>query len=132
MGNVPKKLIRKSLAVLSGFSSNTALGIFFIVLFLNIRGLTPHIFRVTSHIVRNFSGSSIIWWGLLTMSFFFSYRKSLTHFAPVGTPRYLMPFLILIEMVRALARPFTLAIRLTANLRTGHILITLLGESFNM
>jgi F-type H+-transporting ATPase subunit a len=43
----------------------------------------------------------------------------------------LNPLLCLIELVRNLVRPITLAVRLTANLTTGHILIGLAGTAFN-
>jgi len=39
-----------------------------------------------------------------------------------------MPFIVLIETTRNLIRPATLAIRLTANIIAGHLLITLLGN----
>jgi len=54
----------------------------------------------------------------------------LAHLQPVGSPAFLNPFLCVIELVRLIVRPVTLAVRLTANLRTGHILIALLGTGF--
>jgi F-type H+-transporting ATPase subunit a len=39
-----------------------------------------------------------------------------------------MPFIVLIESVRNLIRPLTLAVRLIANMVAGHLLITLLGN----
>lgn len=37
-----------------------------------------------------------------------------------------MPFIVLIETIRNIIRPGTLAVRLTANIIAGHLLITLL------
>lgn len=54
----------------------------------------------------------------------------MAHLQPVGSPAFLNPFLCVIELVRLIVRPVTLAVRLTANLRTGHILIALLGTGF--
>lgn len=51
----------------------------------------------------------------------------LAHILPLGSPRFLNPFLCLVELVRLIVRPVTLAVRLMANMRTGHILIGLLG-----
>jgi F-type H+-transporting ATPase subunit a len=50
----------------------------------------------------------------------------LAHLVPVGTPYVLMPFIVLIELVRNIIRPLTLSVRLAANLVAGHLLITLI------
>ena len=49
------------------------------------------------------------------------------HLVPQGTPRLLMPFIVLIERIRNIIRPGTLAVRLIANIMAGHLLLTLLG-----
>ena len=40
-----------------------------------------------------------------------------------------MPFIVLIETIRNIIRPGTLAVRLTANIIAGHLLITLLRNN---
>lgn len=50
------------------------------------------------------------------------------HLVPQSTPGALIPFIVLIETVRNLIRPGTLAVRLIANMVAGHLLITLLGN----
>lgn len=40
-----------------------------------------------------------------------------------------MPFIVLIETVRNVIRPGTLAVRLAANIIAGHLLLTLLGNT---
>lgn len=47
---------------------------------------------------------------------------------PIGAPAPLNPFLVLIETVRIIARPITLSVRLMANIRAGHIVLTLIGN----
>ena len=47
---------------------------------------------------------------------------------PIRTPKVLIPFMVLIERIRSLIRPLTLAIRLSANIIAGHLLLTLLGN----
>ncbi|MXE93263.1 F0F1 ATP synthase subunit A [Escherichia coli] len=51
------------------------------------------------------------------------------HLVPQGTPAPLIPFMVVIETVRNLIRPGTLAVRLTANIIAGHLLLTLLGNN---
>jgi len=50
------------------------------------------------------------------------------HLVPMRTPGVLIPFIVLIETVRRVIRPLTLAIRLSANIIAGHLLLTLLGN----
>jgi F-type H+-transporting ATPase subunit a len=47
---------------------------------------------------------------------------------PQSTPGALIPFIVLIESIRNVIRPLTLAVRLIANIVAGHLLITLLGN----
>lgn len=48
---------------------------------------------------------------------------------PQGTPTILIPFIVLIETIRNIIRPGTLAVRLAANIIAGHLLLTLLGNT---
>lgn len=51
------------------------------------------------------------------------------HLVPQGTPAALIPFIVLIETIRNVIRPGTLAVRLAANIIAGHLLLTLLGNT---
>jgi len=45
----------------------------------------------------------------------------------------LIPFIIVIEMVRRVIRPLTLSVRLAANIIAGHLLLSLLaGPAYNI
>jgi F-type H+-transporting ATPase subunit a len=50
------------------------------------------------------------------------------HLVPQRTPGALIPFIVLIESIRNVIRPLTLAVRLIANMVAGHLLMTLLGN----
>jgi F-type H+-transporting ATPase subunit a len=53
------------------------------------------------------------------------------HLVPQGTPAILIPFIVIIETIRNVIRPGTLAVRLSANIIAGHLLLTLLGNTGN-
>jgi F-type H+-transporting ATPase subunit a len=50
-------------------------------------------------------------------------RNFTAHLLPYGTPVSLMLFLPLIELFSQLIRPFTLIVRLSTNLASGHIML---------
>lgn len=64
----------------------------------------------------------------MLISIVYQYNNLLAHLVPTGTPRFLMPLMVVIETVRNVIRPATLAIRLAANMVAGHLLLTLLGS----
>ncbi|KAF5923777.1 hypothetical protein HPG69_008140 [Diceros bicornis minor] len=54
-------------------------------------------------------------------------KASLAHFLPQGTPMFLIPILVIIETISLFVQPVALAVRLTASITTGHLLIHLIG-----
>lgn len=63
----------------------------------------------------------------MIFSFVKDVSHSLAHFTPLGTPSYLIPFIVIIEIVRNIIRPITLSVRLTANIVAGHLLLVILA-----
>lgn len=101
------------------------------IIFINITGLLPYVLCITSHIVLNLPLSLNIW--ATIMLFYFSHKTKhiLAHLTPLGAPIILSPFLVLIESIRLLIQPLTLALRLTANIIAGHIIISLVIIAIN-
>lgn len=100
-----------------------------IIFFNNFLGLFPYIFTASSHISFCFSISISLWLRIIIYRIINYFNDFLRHLTPQGTPFILIPFIVIIESIRLIIRPLTLAVRLTANIIAGHLLITLLGSS---
>nr|ARH53978.1 ATP synthase F0 subunit 6 [Pantoxystus rubricollis] len=121
----------KILIKTSEFKGST---IFFTSLFIfivmnNFMGLFPYIFTCTSHLSMTLSLSLTLWLSFMMYGWMNNTTHMLAHLVPQGAPNVLLPFLVLIESISNIIRPGTLAIRLTANMIAGHLLMTLMGNS---
>jgi len=54
------------------------------------------------------------------------FLKVVYHITPSICPTYLISILVLIETISYIIKPITLCVRLSANIISGHILITLI------
>lgn len=118
------------MAVFSLFSipGTILISLRFFLFFSNLMGLFPYIFTRTSHLSMTLSISLPIWLGSIVWSIIYQYNSIFSHLVPSGTPAGLIPLIVIIETVRRVIRPGTLAIRLAANMVAGHLLLTLLGS----
>ena len=96
------------------------LTIFFFIWFLNLAGMTPLGVNVTGNIAVTVS--------LALMTFFitqFSGKKDywMHIFWMPGVPVLLRPVLAVIELIGLVVKPFSLTIRLYANMLAGHVVI---------
>nr|YP_009332325.1 ATP synthase F0 subunit 6 [Eudocima phalonia]API67805.1 ATP synthase F0 subunit 6 [Eudocima phalonia] len=110
------------------------ISMFSFVLFNNFLGLFPYIFTSTSHLTLSLSISLPLWLSFMIYGWINNSQHMFIHMIPQGTPSILMPFMVLIETISNIIRPGTLAVRLTANMIAGHLLMTLLsgtGPSMN-
>nr|ABK92249.1 ATP synthase F0 subunit 6 [Hydatina physis] len=104
-------------------------GLMFFLLSMNLFGLIPFVYGVTSNLWVA-SSLALTMWGLLILSGWSrSPKESAAHLAPAGAPPFLMPLLVLIETVSLMIRPLTLTVRLIANISAGHIVMSLIANS---
>lgn len=103
-----------------------------LILFNNFIGLFPYIFTRSRHIVFSLRLALPLWLTLIINGWINNFTHILAHLVPQGTPGILIPFIVCIETIRNIIRPGTLAIRLSANIIAGHLLITLLGNTGNI
>nr|URW97160.1 ATP synthase F0 subunit 6 [Crocidura foetida doriae]URW97173.1 ATP synthase F0 subunit 6 [Crocidura foetida doriae]URW97186.1 ATP synthase F0 subunit 6 [Crocidura foetida doriae]URW97199.1 ATP synthase F0 subunit 6 [Crocidura foetida doriae]URW97212.1 ATP synthase F0 subunit 6 [Crocidura foetida doriae] len=93
----------------------------------NLLGLLPHSFTPTTQLSMNLGMAIPLWAGAVMIGFRYKTKASLAHFLPQGTPLPLIPMLIIIETISLFIQPMALAVRLTANITAGHLLIHLIG-----
>lgn len=101
--------------------------LFLIILSCNLLGMIPYSFTVTSHIIITFCLSSAVFIGVTLIGLMTHKLHFFTLFLPSGSPLALAPLLLPIEIVSYISRIFSLAIRLFANLMSGHSLLKILA-----
>jgi F-type H+-transporting ATPase subunit a len=107
--------------------------LFFFILSCNMIGLIPGSYTITSQLVV--TGTFAIF--IFVMTLFIGFGRHGLHFlsilVPAGIPKILIPMMVVIEIISMLARPFSLAVRLFANMTAGHtILAVLFGMALSL
>ena len=100
---------------------------FLFVAFGNLLGLFPYAFTFTSHLTAVGSLSLIA----LAYNVLIGIKKKklgwLRTFMPRGIPMALAPLIVPIEMISFLSKPFSLTVRLVANMTVGHIMLKIIA-----
>lgn len=100
---------------------------FLFVAFGNVLGLFPYAFTFTSHLTAVGSLSIIA----LLFNVCIGIKKKklgwLRTFLPKGIPVALAPLIVPIEMISFLSKPFSLTVRLVANMTVGHIMLKIIA-----
>lgn len=107
------------------------ISLFSIILFNNFLGLFPYIFTSTSHLTLTLTLALPLWLRFIIYGWLNHTQHIFAHLVPQGTPSVLIPFMVCIETISNVIRPGTLAVRLTANIIAGHLLLTLIGNTGN-
>nr|QXT60045.1 ATP synthase membrane subunit 6 [Stegophylla sp. 1 YL-2021a] len=103
------------------------ISLFLFILYNNFISLFPYIFSSSSHMIFSMSLAIPFWMFFIMLSTFKNTKNMIAHLIPLNTPIYLAPFMTIIETMSIFIRPFSLSIRLSANMIAGHLLMTLLN-----
>ena len=101
--------------------------LFMFVLFCNMLGMLPYSFTVTSHIIVTFALAAVIFVGVTIIGFVNHGVGYLKLFIPSGVPVFLLPLIVIIEIISYLSRPVSLSVRLFANMLAGHTMLKVFG-----
>ena len=95
--------------------------IFMFVLTLNLFGLIPYGFTVTSHIIITAALALMVFFTVLSYGLIRHGLHFFNLFVPKGVPIYILPMIIAIEILSFISRPISHSVRLFANMLAGHI-----------
>src|SRR5246500_952196 len=95
--------------------------LFMFILVLNVIGIIPYTFTVTSHIIITVAFALLVFFTVLIYGFWKNGLHFLKLFVPSGIPIYILPLVTFIEVLSFLSRPVSHSVRLFANMLAGHI-----------
>lgn len=101
--------------------------IFLYICCLNLIGLIPYSYTVTSHLIVTFALSVFIFIGINIITIRTHGLKMFSLFLPSGTSLILAFLLVPIEIISYIFKPISLSIRLFANMMAGHTLLKVIA-----
>ena len=101
--------------------------LFMFIMVCNLFGMIPYGFTVTSHISITFALAMMVFLLVTLLGFILHGFHFFSLFLPAGTPWWLAPLMVLIELFAYLARPVSLSLRLAANMVAGHVLLKVIA-----
>ena len=101
--------------------------VFFYVASLNLIGLVPYSFTLTSHLIVTFALAIAIFLGINIICVRIHGLEFFSLFFPAGTSLVLGLLLVPIEVISYVFRPISLGIRLFANMMAGHTLLKVIA-----
>lgn len=101
--------------------------LFMFILVGNMLGMVPYSFTFTSHIVVTFVMASVVFIGVTILGLVRHGMHFFSFFVPPGSPIFMWPLLIPIEIISYLSRPISLSVRLFANMLAGHTLLKVIA-----
>jgi F-type H+-transporting ATPase subunit a len=99
--------------------------LFMFILLGNLLGLIPYGYSFTGQIIVTFAMAAVVFIGVTIIGIARHGWHFLSFFVPHGVPVVLLLLLVPIEVLSYLIRPFTLSIRLFANMMAGHTMLAI-------
>jgi F-type H+-transporting ATPase subunit a len=106
--------------------------LFMFICTVNMLGIIPYTFTVTSHIIVTVMLSMLVFLTVIIYGFWRNGLRFFKLFVPSGIPIYILPLVTLIEVMSFLSRPISHSVRLFANMLAGHITLKVFGGFVTM
>jgi F-type H+-transporting ATPase subunit a len=101
--------------------------LFMFVFTANMLGMLPGSFTTTSHIIVTAAFAMMVITVVLVAGIAAHGSHFFGLFVPSGVPGWLLPFMVVIEVVSFVSRPISLSLRLFGNMLAGHIALKVFG-----
>jgi ATP synthase subunit 6 len=101
--------------------------LFCYILMLNLIGLVPYSFSLTSHLIVTFALALFMFIGINIICVRIHGLEFFSLFLPGGTSFVLALLLVPIELISFIFKPISLSIRLFANMMAGHTLLKVIA-----
>ena len=106
--------------------------LFMFILMVNLIGMIPYAFTVTSHIIITVSLALLVFLTVIVYGFWKNGLRFFKLFVPSGIPIYILPLVTFIEVLSFISRPISHSVRLFANMLAGHITLKVFGGFVTM
>jgi F-type H+-transporting ATPase subunit a len=97
--------------------------LFMFIFMANMLGMFPYFFTPTSQIIITATMALMVFFTVIVVGFAKNGLKFFKLFVPSGVPWYILPFVVLIEIISFFSRPLSHAVRLWANILAGHLVL---------
>jgi F-type H+-transporting ATPase subunit a len=98
----------------------------------NLIGIIPYAFTVSSHIIVTAAMALLVFFIVLFYGLYRNGLKFFKLFVPSGVPIYILPLVVLIEVISFFLKPVSHSVRLFANMLAGHIALKVFASFIAM
>jgi len=106
--------------------------LFMFILVSNLVGIIPYQFTIASHLIVTAAMALLVFFIVLFYGLYKNGMKFFKLFVPSGVPIYIMPLVVLIEVISFFLRPVSHSVRLFANMLAGHIALKVFASFIGM
>ncbi len=101
--------------------------LFMFILVCNVIGLIPYSFTPTAQIVITAAFALLVFFTVIVVGLWEHGLHFFRLFVPPGVPWYILPLVVVIEVISFFTRPLSHSVRLFANMLAGHITLYVFG-----
>ena len=106
--------------------------LFMFICISNLIGIIPYAFTVSSHLIVTATLALLVFFIVLFYGLYKNGLKFFKLFVPSGVPIYIMPLVVLIEVISFFLKPVSHSVRLFANMLAGHIALKVFASFIGM
>ncbi|QWG13882.1 F0F1 ATP synthase subunit A [Bradyrhizobium sediminis] len=106
--------------------------LFMFIAVSNLIGIIPYTFTVSSHLIVTAALALLVFFIVLFYGFYKNGLKFFKLFVPSGVPIYILPLVVLIEVISFFLKPVSHSVRLFANMLAGHIALKVFASFVGM